>query len=256
MELSRRSFFAAAAISAASFALPAFADEAAPEEAAPEEGAPEEAVSEEAGSITAPAGTVEAAQQLMDALQGQYVELFPVINDKRDLWLKYAEPILGDAAGDFVDKMQAMMTTEPVGQEAVDAYAADPDSMGFNCFFPSGMATMAIDGNVISGFDADGNELFSHAYEYLCYNPVVDFYVFRSVDEDSGDFTYFAPKSDTMADTFHLEFRFGPTMDGIFDYFGGPYAYGLSAAIAADATDEQLEDCIELFVTENLAEMG
>lgn len=239
MELTRRSFITVAALTASVFSLPAYADEP---------------PTEEADAIPATAGTVEAAAQLMEDLQGEYVELFPVMNAERDLWIKYAEPVLGEEAGDFVDAMQAMMTTEPVGQEAIDAYAADPESMGFNCYFPAGIKTMRIEGDVISGFDADGNEIFSHAYEYLCYNPTMDFYVFRATDADAGDFAYFAPKSDTMADTFHLEFRLGPTMDGIFDYFTGPYAYGLSAAFAADGTAEQLEDCIELFVTENLAE--
>ena len=96
MELTRRSLvslFAAGAL--ASIApISAFADEAA--------GTEEESV------ITAPAGSEEAAAQLIDAIQGDYVELFPVLRQYPDIWHEQCAAIVGeDDADETAEMLQA-----------------------------------------------------------------------------------------------------------------------------------------------------
>lgn len=92
----------------------------------------------------------------------------------------------------------------------------------------------------------------SHECEYPCYSSVVDFYVFRTADENAGEYRYFVSRSDNPADTFHLEMRFGSDLNDLLDFFTGAYAYTMPAAILTDASDELIEQCIALFVTENL----
>ena len=228
MEITRRSLVSLFAVGALASIAPvsAFADEA--------------GKAEEEGAITAPAGSEEAAAQLIDAIQGDYVELFPVLRQYPDIWHEQCAAIVGeDDADDTAEMLQASMEGTLRGEEAVEAYEADPDSMAFDCYFPDGIATLHFDGTTVSGTTQDGTEVFSHEYEYLCYSPVVDFYVFRTADEDAGEYRYF-------------ELRFGSDLNDLFDFFTGAYAYTMPAAIPADASDELIEQCIALFVTENL----
>ncbi len=240
MELTRRSF---TSLTVTGLALAA----AAPYAALAEEA---DAPAEEAAS----AGTAEAAQQLMDALAGTYVPLFPVLAQYMDVWVEQVAAIVGDeAAEETAEMLLASCMGELTGPDAVEAYTADPESAVFNCDFPEGVATLAIDGGTVSGYDADGQEVFAHTYEYLCYAPSVDFYVFRTDDEDAGEFRYFVSRSDTTQSTYHIEFRMGGDLDDLLDYYDGAYAYWLGAGIAQDYDDELAANDIELFVTENLA---
>ena len=79
-----------------------------------------------------------------------------------------------------------------------------------------------------------------------------DSYAFRTDDEDAGEYRFFLSRSDNPADTYHLEMRFGSDLSELFDFFTGAYAYTMPAAIPADADEELIDKCIELFVTENL----
>ena len=241
MELTRRSLISLFATGALASVAPisAFADET--------------AETEEGSVITAPAGSEEAAAQLIDAIQGDYVELFPVLRQYPDIWHEQCAAIVGeDDADDTAEMLQASMEGTLRGEEAARAYEADPDSMAFDCSFPDGIATLHFDGTTVTGTAQDGTEVFSHEYEYLCYSPVVDFYVFRTADEDAGEYRYFVSRSDNPTDTFHLEMRFGSDLNDLFDFFTGAYAYTMPAAIPADASNELIEQCIALFVTENL----
>ena len=76
--------------------------------------------------------------------------------------------------------------------------------------------------------------------------------MFRTADENAGEYRYFVSRSDNPADTFHLEMRFGSDLNDLLDFFTGAYAYTMPAAILTDASDELIEQCIALFVTENL----
>ena len=151
---------------------------------------------------------------------------------------------------------------ELYGQDAADAYSENPESMLFNCFFIHDMQKLTVNGDVFSGVDADGNELFSHTYHYVGSRPVT-FYgeemdtqlrLYKTEDEDAGGFTWFAFSDDNLADTQHIEFRYGKTDIAITDYTEGSYAYWLASGIADGYKDSLIQTCIQLFVDENLGE--
>lgn len=200
------------------------------------------------------AGTPEAAQELLAALDGTYIELFPVYEQYADYWEEVAASIVGeDDAPATAEMLMASCMGELSGQEAIDAYTADPDATVFDCFFPEGVETITVADGVISGADESGAEVFSHAYTYLCYAPEFDFYVYQTADEDAGEYRYFVSRSDTTEGTYHLEFRFGSDLDDLLSLYTGAYAYWLAAAIDENYDDELAKKGIELFVTENLA---
>lgn len=199
------------------------------------------------------AGSPEAAQELIAALDGTYIELFPVLTQYADYWEEVAATIVGEEdAPATAEKLMDSCMGELHGQEAIDAYTADPDATVFDCFFPDGVKTFTVAGDTISGADEDGAEVFSHAYTYLCYAPEFEFYVFQTADEDAGEYRYFVTRPDTTKDTYHLEFRFGSDLDDLLSFYTGAYAYWLGAAIDEGYDDELAKKAIELFVTENL----
>ena len=204
----------------------------------------------------------------LEALQGSYIELFPEFakEEFHDYWLE----CIGEYADDtetaemFYQMLVGSCMGELMGQEAVEAYSADPDSIVFDCFFTNGVALITIEGDVISGFDADGNMVFSHTYSYTEDIPMnvggmtfegMNFHIYKA-DAENDAFTYFAFADDTPAETYHLEFRYGPALENIGAYYEGEYAYWLAAAIPADyAESSMMQDCIKLFVDENMGEM-
>ena len=205
----------------------------------------------------------------LEALQGSYIELFPEFakEEFHDYWLE----CIGEYADDtetaemFYQMLVGSCMGELMGQEAITAYSADPDSIVFDCFFTNGVALITIEGDVISGFDADGNMVFSHTYSYTEDIPMnvggmtfegMNFHIYKA-DEENDAFTYFAFADDTPAETYHLEFRYGPALENIGAYYEGEYAYWLAAAIPADyAESSMMQDCIKLFVDENMGEMA
>ena len=76
--------------------------------------------------------------------------------------------------------------------------------------------------------------------------------VYQSTD-DAGEFTYLLFRDDTMASTYHIEFRYGSDLDALGQYDAGPYAYWLASGISTDYDQTMIENCIELFCTENLS---
>ena len=118
----------------------------------------------------------------------------------------------------------------------------------------SGVAKMTVEGNTISGVDADGNEIFRHEYTAMDVENENGFLFYQTADADAGQFTYFAFSPDTMEDTWHLEFRYAEDLNDLQSWFEGNYAYWNVGAIAEDATEEQVLAAINLFVTENLSE--
>lgn len=182
-----------------------------------------------------------AAQETGDYLttiSGTYEELFPQLAN----------------AETATDTLLAMCMAEPYGPEASEKYAADPESMAFNCYFRGGVDRFVMDGHTISGLDAQGNEVFSHTYHKLDEENENGFLFYQSDDADSGDFTYFAFSPDTMETTYHLEFRYAEDLSDLQSWFEGNYAYWNAAAIAVDYDRETMKNVIELFVTENLTE--
>ena len=192
----------------------------------------------------------------LSRIQGTFVELFPVLSEEQyhDAWLNAVAPLVGEeAAEDTVAALLSMCTGALSGQEAIDAYAANPESMRFNCSYLGGVAKMTVEGSVISGVDADGNEIFRHEYVPMDVENENGFLLYQAADADAGQFTYFAFSPDTRAATWHLEFRYAEDLNDLQSWFEGSYAYWNVGAIAEDATEEQVLSAIHLFATENLS---
>ena len=200
------------------------------------------------------------------ALAGTYIELFPEFarEDLKDYWMECirAWNVDDEAAEGYYQRLTQMFMGRLYGQEAVDAYGANPESMMFDCFFENDIARLTVAGDVISGSDAEGNELFSHAYSYIEDDTVTYFgqempasmHVYKTEDADAGKFTYFAFSDDTTGETQHVEFRYGETLDNIANYSEGDYAYWLAGGIVDGYKDSLIQDCIKLFVDENVGE--
>ena len=198
-----------------------------------------------------------AAKQLLVDLTGSYQELWPVILDSRytQLWLDDCAALVGEEnAQAAYDKLSSMVTGMVYGEEAVAAYANG--GRAYDCAFTEGLVTLEFDGaaSVIRGYDADGNELFSHTYHYAGMEAIRGLYVYESDDAGSGEFTYFCMAPDTSATTYHIEVRFGSDLDALGKYDAGNYAYWLASGISTGYDQTMIENCIRLFCTENLSE--
>lgn len=197
------------------------------------------------GQTKADTNTPSAANQqtvtddYLTTISGTYVELFPELSkaDYRSIWHDATAPLVGEDNADAAEK-----------------YAADPDSMAFDCYFLAGVSKFVMDGHEITGLDTQGKEVFSHTYRKLDKENENGFIFYQSEDENSGEFTYFAFSPDTMATTYHLEFRYAEDLDDLQSWFEGDYAYWNASAIAEDYDQETLKNVITLFATENLPE--
>ncbi|MEE0204916.1 MAG: hypothetical protein UEE32_06180 [Oscillospiraceae bacterium] len=193
----------------------------------------------------------------LSGISGTYIELFPEMakEEYREVWHQATAPLVGeDSANSATDMLLNMCTAEIYGDEATTAYTENPDSMRFDCYFLGGVDQFVMDGDTITGLDADGNEVFSHDYTLM---DDVDnengFIFYKTDDADAGQFTYFAFSPDTMETTYHLEFRYAEDLNDLQSWFEGNYAYWNAAAIAADYTEETMHNVINLFATENLS---
>lgn len=214
-------------------------------------------LTEQAGCGDRAATAAQETGDYLTTISGTYEELFPQLAkaEYRDLWIDATTPLVGaENAETATDTLLAMCMAEPYGPEASEKYAADPESMAFNCYFRGGVDRFVMDGHTISGLDAQGNEVFSHTYHKLDEENENGFLFYQSDDADSGDFTYFAFSPDTMETTYHLEFRYAEDLSDLQSWFEGNYAYWNAAAIAVDYDQESMKNVIELFVTENLTE--
>ena len=197
-----------------------------------------------------------AASQLLDDLGGTYQELWPVLLDDQydNIWLEDSAAIVGEEnAQAAVDKLSSMVTADIYGEEAAEAYASDPDSMAYDCSFTQDLSQLTFDGDTISGVDNSGNPLFSHEYHYIGMEETRGLYEYQSADADSGEFTYFFIAPDTSETTYHIEFRYGADQDALESYDSGAYAYWLASGISTDYDETMIDNCIELFCTENLS---
>ena len=197
------------------------------------------------------------AKQLLTDLTGTYEELWPVILDDQytQTWLDDCKELVGEEnAQAAYDKLASMVTGDVYGEDAVKAYA---DGGGaYYCAFTEGVNTLEFDGSTstIKGFDKDGNELFSHTYHFVGMEEIRGLYEYESDDADSGEFTYFCIAPDTNTTTYHIELRYGSDLEALGKYDAGDYAYWLGSGISTDYDQEMVENCIELFCTENLSE--
>ena len=201
---------------------------------------------------------------LLSKLNGTYIELFPEFakEDYHDFWLECIGTYVDDS--DMAEMLYTMLTQTYMGRlkgaEAVEAYGEDPEGMLFDCFFENGVARITVNGDVISGEDENGDELFRHVYTFAEELPVsflgeemgVSLRVYKTEDADAGLFTYFAFSDDNMADTQHIEFRYGENLEDLGNYSEGEYAFWLASGIAEGYKDSVIQDCIKLFVDENV----
>lgn len=213
----------------------------------------------------------DASGALLYGLTDTYQPLFEgaTFNGAYDhYWHDYAAAVAGGTGADaMVDMMKSAIGGTLYGQEAVEAYQDDPDSAQFFCGFTGNVATFTFNGSQISGYRADGEEIFSHPYRYVGEDhlymgetPVMDARVFESLDDNSGQFRYFFLCGDTPDTTYHIEFRYGSERgDNLNQYSTGDCAYWLAAGIPTSALTEESEEnianVIALFCVENLAEM-
>lgn len=200
-----------------------------------------------------------APEDFLGRIQGTFVELFPELSkdEYHETWVADVTPLVGEEqAEETVAMLLNMCMGEKYGAEAVAEYTENPEAMQFNCYFLGGFTRMTVEGNVISGVDTEGNEVFRHAYSPMNLENENGFLFYQTEDADAGQFTYFAFCPDTMEDTYHLEFRYAEKLDDLMSWFEGDYAYWNAAAIAEDYTEEQITNAINLFATENLSSEG
>ena len=199
---------------------------------------------------------IETADDYLASISGTYVELFPELSKEeyRSIWLAATTQLVGEEnASDATDMLLGMCMAEPYGPEAAEKYAADPESMAFNCYFLGGVEKFVMDGHTITGLDEQGQTVFSHVYKPLDLENENGFIFYQSEDENSGEFTYFAFSPDTMETTYHLEFRYADALSDLQSWFEGNYAYWNAAGIAENYDLETMNNVIALFATENLS---
>lgn len=152
------------------------------------------------GQTKADTNTPSAANQqtvtddYLTTISGTYVELFPELSkaDYRSIWHDATAPLVGeDNADAATDKLLGMCTAKIYGADAAEKYAADPDSMAFDCYFLGGVSKFVMDGHKITGLDTQGKKVFSHTYRKLDKENENGFIFYQSEDENSGEFTYF-----------------------------------------------------------------
>ena len=205
--------------------------------------------------------TAAAAEKLLEDVSGTYEALFPVITSPEydQIWLDSCAAVLGEeAAPAAAEALKAACNGTIYGQEAIDAYGDGSNGAQFDCLFINGPAQIVFDGKKISGLDENGATVFSHEYSFVepaSIAGMMNGYLYRTEDADAGEFEYFFRLPDTPDTTFHTEFRYGSDPEAMMLYNEGPYAYWLAAGILADR-DEQVQNVIDLFCTENLAEMS
>lgn len=196
------------------------------------------------------------AEDYLSGISGTYVELFPEMakSEYRNLWLDAATPLVGeDNAESATDMLLGMCMAEPYGEEAVENMQQIRTARRSTAI--SGRrGKFVMNGDTITGLDAQGQEVFAHTYQKLDVDNENSFLFYQSEDADSGEFTYFAFAPDTMETTYHLEFRYAEDLDDLQSWYEGNYAYWNAAAIAEDYDQATMENVIELFVTENLSE--
>lgn len=201
------------------------------------------------------------------ALSDRYIELFPEFAKEscKAYWMECigAYPVDGETAEALYTQLTEGYMSRLYGLAAIDAYAENPSAMAFDCYFENGIAKLTINGPVISGEDAEGNERFRHAYAWREDVPVtfmgeelgVSLHVYETPDEDAGAFRYFAFSDDTLGETQHIEFRYAADLQGLGSYSDGALAYWMASGTQDGYSEKMINACIQLFVDENVGEM-
>ena len=222
---------------------------------------------------TAAFGLAEPAAEtgVFPAIAGEngttYVSLFDVIisDEWTPVWQDYIAAVIGeDAAPDMTARLQSSITSDLYGEAAIEAFA--DGGYAFDCDFINGAQSITFSGDTATILKTDGTSE-THTHEYLGQYNVgetetmmyqgteismafpVD--VYKSTDE-AGEFNYFFLREDTMAETYHIEFRYGKDLEELQGYLVGPYAYWLAAGIDESADEDTIRSVIALFCLENM----
>lgn len=196
-----------------------------------------------------------------------YEGLFNVIlaDEYRDIWK--------ECVGNFVPEDQVDATTDMlIHYINGDKYGAEASAQveagdySFCCDFINDAELLTFSGDTITIKKTDGSEE-THTYKYIGKVTIGAGEVYKQGDnefdmsmqvdgyqttDDAGEFTYFLMREDTMASTYHLEFRYGENLEELQQYLKGPYACWLAAGFDVNADEETIYNVINLFVTENL----
>lgn len=199
-----------------------------------------------------------------------YGNLFEVIlNAKYDaLWEKYVAEAMGTETADpeTVKMLKGSISSELYGAAAVEAFSGK-DSYAFDCWFINDAKTFTFHRDLTATVTLTDGTQKTYTYEFA--GPIAlgkgetmtyqgqEFPVSVACDaykatEDAGEFTYILLMPDTMASTWHIEFRYGSDLAELQGYLKGNYAYWQAAGIDVNADEATIENVIKLFCTENL----
>lgn len=222
----------------------------------------------EDGSAESGFGTTGAWADIAGETSTSYDNLFDVILDDKysDLWYKYCAAVVGeDGAEAAAQALKGSISSDRYGQEAVD-YIAESGAAAFDCWYINGAKQFTFNADNTAVITLDDGSTVTHEYEYLGQYNIGDGEtlnwggvempvafpcdVYKSTDE-AGEFNYFFFRDDTMAATYHIEFRYGSELEELQRYLEGPYAYWLTAGMDAAADRHTIDNCIGLFCLEN-----
>lgn len=196
-----------------------------------------------------------------------YESLFKVILSDEYLHI-WKECIANIVPEDQVDATADMLINYINGDKygAETAEQLENGDYTFCCNYINDVELITFSGNNITVKKTDGSEE-THIYEYIGkvtigagetykqgeneFDMSMQLDGYKSTD-DAGELTYFLMREDTMASTYHLEFRYGEKLEELQKYLTGPYAFWLAAGFDVNADDETIYNVINLFVTENL----
>lgn len=198
-----------------------------------------------------------------------YDNLFDVILDEKysDIWNKYCAAVMGeDNAESAAAALKGSISSNYYGQAALD-HIAETGSASFDCWYINDAAQFTFNSDMTASVTLTDGTVSTHTYEYLGQYNIGDGEtlswggvempvafpcdVYKSTD-DAGEFTYFFFRDDTMAETYHIEFRYGSDLEELQGYLKGNYAYWLSAGMDASADLHTIDNCIALFCLENM----
>lgn len=205
----------------------------------------------------------------LNGLFGEYQQLFrgATFESKYDsYWYDAAAAVVGKTnAAAAVEAMKSSIGSTKYGSEA-EEYA-------FCCDFTNGIDRITFNGTEISG-TKDGKEVFSHPYKCIGVNNIGESegvegfggYTFETLDGNDDEFKYFLLMPDTPGSTYHIEFRYGNSLEDLKKYGSGKYSHWLAAGILTSAlnqsssdkgrNDAMLKQVIGLFTVENVSSMA
>lgn len=197
-----------------------------------------------------------------------YNNLFDVIltDENLKVWKEeVASLVPAEQVDVYVNALTSSISSTKYGEEAVEAVKAGGPAI-YDCFYINGAKQITFKGNEIKILKEDGKSE-THTYEYLGSGKIgegekilfqgqefdisYDVDIYQTKDE-AGEFKYFLMREDTMASTYHIEFRYGSNLENLKKAMSGPYAFWLTAGIDVNADSETIKKVINLFVTENM----